>query len=157
MVFVLSISAYMITAQCNITNQTLSLENIDTECSGNKINGSIKNTIIITGSCGKLKFTPPLVDVYHKTSAQTLEKQIKLLISPNPFVQGISINLKSSNEYYDIVVVNLFGQTVFKKSNLMPNKDIRLDLSTIAPGSYFVLIKKDNKLLITKKLIKLNS
>jgi len=156
MLIVLSISAYMSNAQCNITGRSLSLKDIDTQCSGYKIKGNINNTVIVTGSCGKLRFTPPIVDIFHKTSNQNVEKQIKLLISPNPFLQDITINLESSISSYEIVVSNILGNIVFSKTGLLTYRDIRIDLSGLTPGSYFVLIKKGNNLIFTKKLIKLN-
>ena len=156
-ILVLLMSVYTTSSQCNITNRSLSINNVDTECSGNIVNGHIDNTIIVTTSCGNLHFTPPIVDIFVETFTHSVVNNLQLLVSPNPFLSEIEIKLDGLDGSYDIEITNIFGQSIVSKSHLEPNRYLRIDLSDYPSGTYFLLIKKDDRLVGTEKLIKLNS
>lgn len=82
-------------------------------------------------------------------SKQTAEK---LAISPNPFKNQITIS--SETLIRDISIVNNIGQLIYHQSNLQTQNQI-LDLTTVLPGIYQIIITDQSGKIIVRKAVKL--
>ncbi|MFA8451327.1 MAG: T9SS type A sorting domain-containing protein [Bacteroidales bacterium] len=73
-------------------------------------------------------------------------------VSPNPCSRYCSIKSKKSIDgKWEVLVRNIEGQIVTQICNIQQD-EIRLDVSTLANGIYFIVIKKDNRVLSSKKI-----
>lgn len=72
-----------------------------------------------------------------------------LKLNPNPVID--ILNIESNNTIRSIRIYNQLGQIVYiKKIN---NNNTKIDLSSISPGFYNIILETDNK-IINKKVIK---
>jgi hypothetical protein len=71
-------------------------------------------------------------------------------IYPNPTKNSITIDYEGESGSY-CSVINLLGSEVMRKS--MNSQNYRLDLSSLAPGVYYLGIGKDNKTVAYKKIV----
>ena len=80
--------------------------------------------------------------------------QVEAQMVPNPAQNNISIIFESAVEADTAEVFDLAGRSVIK-TNVMPvNNSITLDVSHLANGMYNVVIKNNNGVVLSKKLIK---
>jgi|AntAceMinimDraft_17_1070374.scaffolds.fasta_scaffold36346_1 hypothetical protein len=82
------------------------------------------------------------------------EKKQKIKIFPNPFNDKIIITLSSDIDISEIIVYNSIGQEIVNKPKLEGNQLI-INLTQEPNGLYYLIIKDNNKIIQTKKLIKL--
>ncbi len=84
-----------------------------------------------------------------------VEKQ-KIEIYPNPFKDKIIITLSSDIDILEInlMVYNSIGQKILYNPNLK-NNHIIIDLADEPNGLYYLIIRDNNKIIRTEKLIKL--
>lgn len=72
-------------------------------------------------------------------------------IAPNPAQNTVTIHCVN-DKLFNIVIVNLFGQTVFEKKNIQNTERIHLD--NLESGLYFILLTDNKKHKTIQKLIK---
>lgn len=81
------------------------------------------------------------IGVIHQKIATSLKQNIsRLEVYPNPANNYIQINL-SSKENFLLNIFSLAGQNVM---NVEVQNQEKIDISTLAPGSYIVIIKNSN-------------
>lgn len=78
------------------------------------------------------------------------EKNIAFSIFPNPFSDFILIE-NNDKDFLTIVLLDLRGKTLKKLTSKL--ELLRLDVSTLQPGFYFIKIES-NQLVTTKKMVK---
>lgn len=86
------------------------------------------------------------------------KKKQKIEIYPNPFNYVINIDLNSNIEIYkfNINIYNSLGNIISGITKLQNNKII-IDLKNEPNGLYYLIIKDNNKIIRTEKLIKIKS
>ncbi len=81
-----------------------------------------------------------------------------IFIYPNPFNDKIKITVQANNEIEELSVeiINLYGQTIVteKNNNVIGQISFEPDLSNLASGMYFVVVKENGKKVNTQKIIK---
>ncbi len=81
-----------------------------------------------------------------------------IFIYPNPFNNRITITVQARNEIEELTVdiINLYGQTIntIKNKNVIGQISLEPDLSSLATGMYFVVVKENGKKVNTQKIIK---
>ena len=84
--------------------------------------------------------------------------QGNISIYPNPFndILNISVQAKSNIDELSVEIINLYGQTLstIKNNNVFGEINIETDLSNLASGMYFVVIKENGKPVKSQKIIK---
>ena len=73
-------------------------------------------------------------------------------IYPNP-TNGVFTITNEKNNPYDIIIYDVVGKLVYEKQH-ETNKEIKLDLSAIGKGIYFVTIISDNQRIVKRLVIK---
>ena len=82
---------------------------------------------------------------------QLNKTELDVALFPNPTQDEVSIQFKQViQEDIEIVLYNQFGQQLLRKLN--DQQSLRLDVSALVSGVYFVTLKQGEKLL-SKKLI----
>ncbi|MBA2613187.1 MAG: T9SS type A sorting domain-containing protein [Bacteroidetes bacterium] len=76
----------------------------------------------------------------------------KIKLYPNPNTDGIVIVEPATTDYSKIEVVNILGAVVASQNNALAEEKIRLDLTSLPIGTYFVKITSGDK-VYTEKLI----
>ena len=91
---------------------------------------------------------PSYLSIFQKeyTAINSLTNS-KLKLYPNPVsdVLNIQLTAKETIGMTDLRIVNVVGKTVYQKSNLKELKN-EIDISKLAKGSYYVIIKNDKKI-----------
>ncbi len=81
-----------------------------------------------------------------------------ILVYPNPFNDKVKISVQANNEIKElsVEVINLYGQTVaiYKTNNVIGQISFEPDVSSLAGGMYFIVVKENGKMIITQKVIK---
>lgn len=79
-------------------------------------------------------------------------------VFPNPFSNKIKITVQAASEIEDlnIEIVSLFGQTIttLQNKNVLGKITVEPDLSKLANGMYFVIVKENGKTVKSQKIIK---
>ncbi len=79
-------------------------------------------------------------------------------VYPNPFNNKIKITVQAGSEIEDlnIEIISLYGQTIttFQNKNVLGQITIEPDLSKLASGMYFVIVKENGKMVKSQKIIK---
>ncbi|MEE9437573.1 MAG: T9SS type A sorting domain-containing protein, partial [Saprospiraceae bacterium] len=83
---------------------------------------------------------------------ETSKKELKFVISPNPFTDYIDIKITAAKNV-TITVSDINGK-IMKTTMQKSNENIRIDLQNIKSGTYFVTIFMDN-IKETRKIIKI--
>jgi PKD repeat protein len=111
-------------------------------------------TLTVTNDCGSETFTE---SVSTTVGLDELDELGTISVYPNPSngLFTLDVNLNQSMKL-DIVVVNVLGETVVvKEINALNGVSSEvIDLSTDAPGVYFLKIMSDNLAISTKVLVK---
>lgn len=79
-------------------------------------------------------------------------------LSPNPVVSALKINYYGNidGENVNIKIIDTKGLSILTaEKNISPGMSFSFDLSLIASGEYYLIIKKDRELLFNSKFIKL--
>lgn len=84
------------------------------------------------------------------TISHDLNAKIKLY--PNPSTDGVVVVEAATTDYSKIEVVNVLGAVVASQNNATTEEKIKLDLTTLPVGTYFVKITSGDK-IYTEKLI----
>jgi len=86
-------------------------------------------------------------------------KQIELICNPNPAkgqTHAIIKIFQPVEGNFSIELIDLFGKTygvLGNYTNMFENMNVKLNLSAVEPGFYQVVIKSNNKILTSEKLI----
>lgn len=88
------------------------------------------------------------------TGVENFLNEISLQIAPNPFKDDINIRFqKSTNELVSFTISDVMGKIVKELNNLNTNQNIKINLSELKSGMYFVQINIDQQIK-TLKIIK---
>ncbi|HLG35036.1 MAG TPA: T9SS type A sorting domain-containing protein [Bacteroidia bacterium] len=85
-----------------------------------------------------------------------LAQEITFSIFPNPATNQLTISIPIHREQFaikEIEIYDVLGEKVFKSQILNPDSQISVDVSSLAPGIYFVRVRTE-KGSVAKKLIK---
>lgn len=86
------------------------------------------------------------------TSITAFSQESSISVYPNPSENGIfTVNTGNPSNKTIVTVYNIIGKVVFSKEINSSNKEVTIDLSNEANGSYFVNIKNDKE-SSTKKI-----
>ncbi|MBK6281257.1 MAG: T9SS type A sorting domain-containing protein [Draconibacterium sp.] len=81
-----------------------------------------------------------------------------ITVYPNPFSNKIKITVQAGSEIKDlnIEIINLYGQTIttLQYKNVLGQITTEPDLSKLANGMYFVIVKENGKMVKSQKIIK---
>lgn len=81
-----------------------------------------------------------------------------ILIYPNPFndILNITVQAKNNIDELTIEIINLYGQKIVSTQNKNVFGEIKLEnnLSYLASGMYFVVVKENGKQVYSKKIIR---
>ena len=76
----------------------------------------------------------------------------KIKLYPNPSTDGVVIVEPATTDYSKVEVVNILGAVVASQNNATTEEKIKLDLTALPVGTYFVKITSGDK-IYTEKLI----
>ncbi|GAA0872515.1 hypothetical protein GCM10009117_16620 [Gangjinia marincola] len=105
----------------------------------NFISGTVPNGTVYT-------FTPDNLNVDEQLPIATA-----LSLYPNPAKEYFNIRTPNQGQIKEIDILSLSGQRIETLNTL--NKE-KIDVSGLAQGAYFIILKTENNQIITKKLIK---
>jgi len=94
---------------------------------------------------------------YHTgtTGIATNTNELSVNLFPNPCNGSTNLEVRGTNELkdcsYDIRITNLIGEEVFRSSSLF-NRNLKLDISHLPAGSYFLKLYSESG-AITRKII----
>ncbi|HPE74722.1 MAG TPA: carbohydrate-binding protein [Draconibacterium sp.] len=87
------------------------------------------------------------------TAVQTQHEMNNFRIYPNPASNFVNVDLTGLfNSKTEITICNLSGQTVKTFQNIDPS-NIRLNVSELHKGVYYICVKTDNNRILTSKLL----
>lgn len=89
------------------------------------------------------------IEELNTLSADEFSVQKDIVMYPNPAKDSLSIAQTHENSYDSLFIVNTLGQVLLKE--LSNEKSI--DISKLNQGTYFVIFKKNNKTVASKKLV----
>jgi hypothetical protein len=79
-------------------------------------------------------------------------------VYPNPFNDKLKITVQAGSEIEDLTIeiLSLYGQTIttLQNKNVLGQITIEPDLSKLAVGMYFVIVKENGKMVKSQKIIK---
>ncbi len=78
-------------------------------------------------------------------------KPINVSVYPNPASNLVNVGIANANEKTSLELIDVLGKVVLIKNNLSENNEI--NLNTITKGIYFVRVKKDKEISITKLIV----
>ncbi len=76
----------------------------------------------------------------------------QVAVYPNPFVDGVNINVKNAGETLTVKITDQLGKVVFEKT-VNQTDEMKLNLNELSEGVYFVAVTSGNN-HYTQKLIK---
>lgn len=138
-------------SQCNIRN-IQSSSSLYGDCGNYVFQGTIGSVVNSYGSCGTLFFTPPLTGGDQTTSTSDPLTE-KISVNPNPVFDFIEIVFDSDTDNYTIEIINSLGRSLKSKHSVSHRE--QLDVTDLLTGIYFIKISKQNKIILTKKFIKI--
>ena len=129
--------------------------------SGSSFTAKIDN-LALKSSNGIVRIKKPfdnnvdMSDVYSFLDSENVDKLSVLRFFPNPFTDKINIQLAGKVDQIEVIIYNLMGQPVKQKLFQGINNIEINHLNSLSNGIYIIKVinKKDNKILITRKLIK---
>ncbi len=74
-------------------------------------------------------------------------------IYPNPAKDIVSIDFKNTFKYNILIITDVFGKTIFSKKSADNEQKIEINTAAFSKGLYFVVIKNDEKKIISKLII----
>lgn len=118
---------------------------------GNLYDGGIFGSITLSKYDRTDVFVTKITQMLSVNNTETTIKNIH--IYPNPGINNFSIDIdKPFNQKIDIAMYNCLGQTIDTKVNRLSSK-INIDLTNIENGMYFIEVKSEDKVLVTKKVV----
>ena len=122
--------------------------------------------------CGILEITGRTKDIHDNASGCNTTSEIEnacavlpvssyllsdssITIFPNPSESEINIRFSNVNygNNYNIAIFNVIGKKIGNYNKLVNGNNIKLNISTLPSGVYFITIEFDNK-IVTKKIVK---
>lgn len=89
------------------------------------------------------------VEEMETLSTEELTEKKGITIYPNPVKDSLKISETITGSYDSVTIVNMLGQVLLEETS---NKKT-IDTSKLGQGTYFVVFKKNNKVITTKKLM----
>jgi hypothetical protein len=83
---------------------------------------------------------------------QEMQTPAGFAVYPNPFSDQVTLSFAKAPSDYSIDLIDLMGKEINLKAHLSGTMQV-LDLSSLAPGMYFIRVK-DEKGQAVKKIIK---
>ena len=80
------------------------------------------------------------------------EKTNKIAVYPNPFQQTVTVKIENE-EASSYEIYNCLGELI--KTGLINKSELLLDLGSNAEGIYYLILRKEDKIVLNHKLIKL--
>jgi hypothetical protein len=108
-----------------------------------------------------------LTQGFHQPEANTLvaiaenpEDPLQAEMFPNPFVEDFSVILSHGKDHnYHVQLIDILGR-VIRQENSYPGFDgkerVYFNVHDIATGTYFIRILNDEKVLMTRKAVKID-
>jgi len=118
-------------------------------------NGTFQVTAIAVNGCGFSDTTTQQISV--SVSIDDFSEVNNLEIFPNPFNNSITIQAKHSsfvNMPIQLELVNLAGEVIFSKEQMLTSTQISLNLDSVIPGIYFLKISNIQSQSL-KKIVKI--
>ena len=83
-----------------------------------------------------------------------VEQKTVLVVYPNPSDKEVTINYKGIENVDTIEIVDILGKTVYNTPALSNNSfSTTLNLPNLQSGNYILILKNENKLIVSEKLI----
>ena len=79
------------------------------------------------------------------------ESKVKMTLLPNPATNNVLITLKATNNVSDLIVTDITGREIIKKSF---TNNTNIDISDLAKGVYIINILNNNKRYSEKLIVK---
>lgn len=76
--------------------------------------------------------------------AQAVKLIDQVLVSPNPSNGEFMLEMRDGSKIENIKVLNQMGQVVYQTQNVNEAKNLRLDLSNMDKGTYFVIVNEND-------------
>lgn len=87
-------------------------------------------------------------------SVNEISTMPELSVYPNPATDRLQVNYSGqSAQNSSFEIINLVGSRVYSKSLQASESTFNLNISNLSPGVYFCVLKADNKLVTSKKLV----
>ncbi|MCK4677387.1 MAG: T9SS type A sorting domain-containing protein, partial [Bacteroidales bacterium] len=102
-------------------------------------NGILQSSLILTAGSHMVEIVSTTVNI------NGLYKMNSLTVFPNPTYSELNIVLQSSSFPLEINIYDVNGKLVMRNTN-----QIRLNISSLSTGQYYILVKQDNKHYSTK-------
>ncbi|MEP3387517.1 MAG: T9SS type A sorting domain-containing protein [Reichenbachiella sp.] len=97
---------------------------------------------------------PSISECFNATYILDLEKKPDFNAYPNPFHNRITLDLAEPHKNLHVDVMDISGSKVANASVRADMSKIILNLSELSPGIYSVIIRSNNKVFMSKKIIK---
>jgi hypothetical protein len=81
-----------------------------------------------------------------------MDKKLSYLVNPNPFNYSTTIQLNNNINNGHLVIYSANGNLVNEIKNIY-GKKINLTRDNLSSGLYFVLLKEDNKVILSEKIV----
>jgi hypothetical protein len=123
------------------------------------IGGTFYYTVDFDPGPATYNFTSATSDVFilklnqGLTGLKEFTTKLNTVVFPNPTVGDITIQLDKEYSIIEIELVNVTGQLIMKKQELLTGKSIGLNFDATS-GIYFLSVKVDNEISSTFKIIK---
>jgi hypothetical protein len=119
--------------------------------SGADINGDGKTELIYGEYSGGLSILKPGIAEWINIDENHPFKHIKIF--PNPATAETNIKIEGGNKKLDIVIINVFGKTIFSDTFKSSNA-IKINTRDFKPGIYIVIMESDKSILSNKLIIR---
>ena len=107
-------------------------------------------SVYVTDSCGcSFQGTG---SVFYLTGINDLSFSESITVSPNPSEEEVTLGFNKEAHYY-ISLQNVIGEILFQKADIF--SEIKLDVSGLEKGIYFVTVRGENKNRAVRKIIKM--
>lgn len=92
--------------------------------------------------------------VDNNVSLKDIAVEPKLSVYPNPANDRLEVNYSGTSlENSSFEIINLVGSKVYSKELSATENSINLNISNLKSGVYFCVLKSDNELVVSKKLV----
>ncbi|MGL2965586.1 T9SS type A sorting domain-containing protein [Flavobacterium sp. XGLA_31] len=118
---------------------------------GNNYYGELGN-----GTDSTTQATPTAISVTGcNLAAPQFERQVSLIVSPNPVVNQLTVSYKGLENVESIVVYDLSGKTVYTLPAMGNNAfSSSFNTNALTPGSYILSLQANGKTVVNKQFVK---
>lgn len=115
--------------------------------------------VIQTSTCSeRLRVAPQLTNTIAIEIQTVLERELPLqvVVYPNPTSDIVYISPKDENDIFDevyIQIYNIQGQLLLEKSSLSPSNELAINLTSLSPNIYQMMIYAGNRKIMKKVII----